>query len=93
MTLSEREQSILVFEQGWWSLDGPKESLIRERFAVAPEAYYQELNALIDRPEALAVDPLVVRRWRRERARRRNGRLGSTVGGAMADSTSGGSDA
>ena len=92
MSLSEREQAILSFEQGWWSLDGPKESLIRERFQVAPEAYYQELNALIDKAEALEADPLVVRRLRRERARRRNGRLGSTVESSVADSTSGGSD-
>ncbi|NBO54465.1 MAG: DUF3263 domain-containing protein, partial [Actinobacteria bacterium] len=66
MSLSERELAILSFEQGWWSLDGPKESLIRERFQISPEAYYQELNALIDKAEALEADPLVVRRLRRE---------------------------
>ena len=92
MSLSERELAILSFEQGWWSLDGPKESLIRERFQISPEAYYQELNALIDKAEALEADPLVVRRLRRERARRRNGRLGSTVESSVADSTHGGSD-
>ncbi len=92
MSLSEREMAILSFEQGWWSLDGPKESLIRERFQISPEAYYQELNALIDKAEALEADPLVVRRLRRERARRRNGRLGTTVEASAADSTNGGSD-
>ena len=92
MALSEREQAVLSFEQGWWSLDGPKESLIRERFAVAPEAYYQELQALIDKPEALEADPLVVRRLRRERARRRSGRLGTTVDASVADSTGGGTE-
>ena len=92
MSLSEREQAVLSFEQGWWALDNPKETLIRERFQVSPEAYYQELNALIDKAEALEADPLVVRRLRRERARRRSGRLGGTVEVSTADSISGGSD-
>ncbi len=92
MSLSEREQAVLSFEQGWWSLDNPKETLIRERFQVSPEVYYQELNALIDKAEALSADPLLVRRLRRERARRRSGRLGGTVDVSTADSISGGSD-
>ena len=37
--------------------------------------YYQVLNALVDRPEALAADPMLVKRLRRLRASgRRPGR-------------------
>jgi hypothetical protein len=32
--------------------------------------YYQVLNELIDRPEALAFDPVLVKRLRAQRARR-----------------------
>jgi hypothetical protein len=32
--------------------------------------YYQLLNELIDRPEALAFDPVLVKRLRAQRARR-----------------------
>ena len=92
MSLSEREEAILAFEQSWWCQADPKELMIRERFQVSPEAYYQELNLLIDKDEALQADPLLVRRLRRERARRRNGRLGGTVEASAADSTNGGSD-
>jgi hypothetical protein len=33
-------------------------------------SYYQLLNELIDRPEALILDPALVKRLRRQRARR-----------------------
>jgi len=32
--------------------------------------YYQVLNELIDRPEALAFEPVLVKRLRRQRAKR-----------------------
>jgi hypothetical protein len=35
-----------------------------------PTRYYQLLNELIDRPEALAFDPMLVKRLRAQRARR-----------------------
>ena len=48
---------------------GAKETAIRDRFGVTPTRYYQVLNALVDRPDALALDPLLVRRLRRLRLR------------------------
>jgi hypothetical protein len=42
--------------------------------------YYQVLNALIDRPEALAADPLLVRRLRRLRASRQRQRQARRLG-------------
>ena len=61
---------MLAFERQWWRRAGAKETAIRDRFGVPPTRYYQVLNALVDRPEALAADPLLVRRLRRLRAAR-----------------------
>ncbi len=68
--LSPREQEILVFERQWWKFAGAKEQAVRERFEMSATRYYQVLNALIDRPEALAFDPVVVARLRRTRQSR-----------------------
>jgi len=68
--LSARDQEILAFERQWWKYAGAKEQAVREQFDMSSTRYYQVLNALIDRPEALAFDPLLVRRLRRLRATR-----------------------
>ena len=49
----------------WWKYAGAKEQAIRAQFGMSATRYYQVLNALIDRPEALAFDPLLVKRLRR----------------------------
>ncbi|MFM7757288.1 MAG: DUF3263 domain-containing protein [Actinomycetota bacterium] len=86
MPLSERERAILDFERGWWTEDGVKDLLLRERFNCSADDYYAELNRLLDRPEALDHDPLVVRRLQRARERRRRLRLDSVseTGGLQA---------
>lgn len=86
MPLSERERAILDFERGWWTEDGVKDLLLRERFNCSADDYYAELNRLLDRPEALEHDPLVVRRLQRARERRRRLRLDSVseTGGLQA---------
>ena len=48
--------------------------------ACSEEDYYQELNRLLDHPGALSHDPLVVRRLRRQRERRRRARIDGQVG-------------
>jgi hypothetical protein len=68
--LSRREHEMLTFERQWWRQAGAKETAIRDRFGVPPTRYYQVLNALVDRPAALAADPLLVRRLRRLRRAR-----------------------
>ena len=60
--LSERDMRILAFERSWWRLAGAKEREILEVFGVPDTRYYQLLNELIDRPEALAFDPALVKR-------------------------------
>ena len=68
--LSRREHEMLTFERQWWRQAGAKETAIRDRFGVPPTRYYQVLNALVDRSDALAADPLLVRRLRRLRRAR-----------------------
>jgi hypothetical protein len=80
VTLPAREREMLAFERQWWRFPGAKEAAIRERFAMSPTRYYQVLNALVDRPEALAVDPLLVRRLRRVRAARQRQRPRGVLG-------------
>lgn len=62
---------ILAFERRWWRYPGAKEQAIREIFDIGATRYYQLLNDLIDRPEALAFDPILVKRLRRQRAERK----------------------
>ncbi|MDT0304205.1 DUF3263 domain-containing protein [Streptomonospora wellingtoniae] len=78
--LDEREQRILAFERQWWKLEGSKEQAIREEFGFSPTRYYQLLNGLVDRPEALAFDPMTVKRLRRLRANRRRQRTARQLG-------------
>ena len=79
-TLSERDSDILAFERQWWKFAGAKEQAIRERFELSATRYYQVLNALIDKPEALAHDPLLVKRLRRLRANRQRERSARRLG-------------
>ena len=72
---TERDRAIIEFERSWWSHEGSKESIIRERFELSTTRYYELLGDLIDSEEAYEVDPLVIRRLRRMRDRRRRARF------------------
>jgi hypothetical protein len=72
--LSELEVRILDFERQWWRYAGAKESTIKELFDLTPPAYYQLLNNLIDRDEALLFQPMLVKRLRRLREARTEAR-------------------
>jgi hypothetical protein len=72
--LTEREIAMLRFERGWWRYAGAKETAIREEFGCSATRYYQELRGLIDKPTALAHDPVVVKRLRRMRTERTRAR-------------------
>lgn len=74
-TLSDLETRILDFERSWWRYAGAKESAIKELFDLTPARYYQLLNDLIDRDDALAVAPILVKRLRRLREARTTARF------------------
>jgi hypothetical protein len=78
--LTQRDSDILEFERHWWKYAGAKEQAVREKFDMSSTRYYQVLNALIDRPEALEADPLLVRRLRRLRASRPRQRSARRLG-------------
>jgi Protein of unknown function (DUF3263) len=61
---------ILAFERNWWRQPGAKEQAIRDMLGISATRYYQMLNELIDRPEAMAFEPVLVKRLRRQRAKR-----------------------
>lgn len=73
--LDERARHILDFERAWWKEPGRKERAIRERFNLSAARYYQLLNRLIDSPDALRHDPMLIRRLRRLRTARRRQRF------------------
>jgi len=78
--LGRRDREILAFERQWWKYAGVKEQAIRELFDMSATRYYQVLNALIDTPEALAADPMLVKRLRRLRASRQRQRSARRLG-------------
>ncbi|GAA3157561.1 hypothetical protein GCM10010466_55450 [Planomonospora alba] len=78
--LTDREKELLAFERQWWRYAGAKEQAIRETFDLSATRYYQLLSELIERPEALAHDPMLVKRLRRLRDGRRRDRAARRLG-------------
>ncbi|MBT2512821.1 DUF3263 domain-containing protein [Arthrobacter sp. ISL-30] len=78
--LSLREQQMLALERQWWKYAGAKEQAIRELFDLSATHYYQILNALIDTEDALAHDPMLVKRLRRLRTSRQRARTARRLG-------------
>ncbi|GAA4641134.1 DUF3263 domain-containing protein [Gordonia humi] len=78
--LTRREREVLAFERQWWKYAGSKEEAIKELFDLSATRYYQILNALVDRPESLAADPMLVKRLRRLRASRQKARAARRLG-------------
>jgi hypothetical protein len=73
-TLTDLESRILDFERNWWRFAGAKESAIKDLFDLTAARYYQLLNDLIDRDDALAASPVLVKRLRRLREARMQAR-------------------
>src|ERR1700755_1469958 len=78
--LSERAREILAFARPWWKYAGAREQPVRALSDMSATRYYQVLNALLDRPEALAADPMLVKRLRRLRAARQRARSARRLG-------------
>lgn len=67
-------RSVLDLERGWSRSDGAKARAIRRSLGLSPTRYHQLLARAMDLPEALAYDPMLVRRLRRLRESRRRAR-------------------
>ncbi len=78
--LTRREREILAFERQWWKYAGSKEAAVKELFDISSTRYYQLLGKLVDRPEALAADPMLIKRLRRLRAARQKARAARKLG-------------
>ncbi len=78
--LNDRDLRILEFERQWWRYAGAKEQAIRELFDCSTTRYYQMLNTLIDDPDALRADPMLVKRLRRMRTSRQRARAARRLG-------------
>lgn len=84
-SFGDRERKILEFERYWWKYAGAKERAIREQFELSATRYYQLLNEIIDLPEALAYDPILVKRLQRLRAFRQRQRMARRLGIRLTD--------
>ena len=78
--LDQKEKDILDFERSWWKHAGVKEQAIKERFDMSATRYYQLLNELIERPEAMEYDAILVKRLKRLRLYRQRQRVARLLG-------------
>lgn len=79
--LGEVERRTLSVEASWWRYGATKDSAIRTVFDESPADYHRRLGRLLDDPAAAAHSPVLVRRLRRQRARRLAGRSGRRLAG------------
>jgi hypothetical protein len=63
--LPDADRALLEFERQRWLHVGMKEQAIREKFGISPTRYWQRLFVVLDKPEALIFDPVLVKRLRR----------------------------
>jgi hypothetical protein len=78
--LTQLDIDVLDFERSWWKHAGKKEEAIRECFDMSATRYYQLLNELLEKPEALHHDPILVKRLKRLRAYRQRQRVARLLG-------------
>jgi hypothetical protein len=78
--LDELTRAVLEFERAVAWAGASKERAIREALGITPTRYRQVLLGALARPEALAFDPMLVRRLRRLRDGRRRIRLARRLG-------------
>lgn len=77
MTLTDKERAVLDLERSWWvGADAPatKGEAIAA-LGLSRAQYYALRESAVERAEAEAYDPLVVRRVRRDKVARRRARF------------------
>jgi len=67
--MTDLEIAILAMERRWYRTPGAKAQAIHDELGLTTVRYAQLLSRLVDRPDALAVDPVTVNRLRRLRRR------------------------
>ncbi len=79
---------VLDFEREWWQHSGTKERAIREQFGMSTARYYQVLNSVIQLPDAVRYDPMLVGRLQRSRESRVSARAARVFTARITDSGS-----
>ncbi len=74
MELTKRDLGILELERTWWTHPASRARQIADTLDISLTRYHELLDQLIDSPEALEHDPLLVLRLRRMREDRRRSR-------------------
>jgi hypothetical protein len=77
--LTPRQLAVLDFERRWTRHAGAKEEAIREVFGLSAARYYQVLNTVIDSPDAVRHDPMLIKRLQRAREARVHARASRTL--------------
>jgi hypothetical protein len=72
--LTADERSLLDFASWQYRFPGKQEADLRELFGFGASTYWRKVNDLLDRPAALAYDPVTVNRLLRVREDRRAAR-------------------
>lgn len=68
--MTDDDRAVLAFAKLQFRHAGTRDTAIRERLGLTPTAYYRRLGVVIDMPEALTLEPVLVHRLRRMRATR-----------------------
>jgi hypothetical protein len=63
--MTDTEMAILDFEREWWRHAGTRNQEVSQRWGMSASEYERRLVVIAMRPEAMAYDPLTVRRLRR----------------------------
>ena len=77
--LTPRDIAVLDFERQWPRHGGAKEVAIRDVFGISATRYYQVLNTVIDSPDAVRHDPMLIKRLQRARDARVHTRAARTL--------------
>ena len=72
--LNDRQLRMLAFERQWWKHGDGRQTAVRDLFGCSPARYRAELDALLEEPAALALDPVLVKRLQRRRGASVHGR-------------------
>ncbi|OZC80646.1 hypothetical protein CH274_13555 [Rhodococcus sp. 06-418-5] len=65
--MTEQQLAILAFEKRFYRHAASKEQDVKDELGLTPVQYYTRLNSLLDDPDAMQAEPVLVKRLRRIR--------------------------